>query len=128
MILQTGSMIGMNFSTSLHLTIALNFVFGVACVGTRAIVFLYLMDLLPRAWQVTTGTVLNFVDTSIPLLGVVYFWKISKDWIWFVVPFGEITSILVLVALVFLPESPKYLLCKKRYDEARVAINFFQPD
>jgi hypothetical protein len=38
----------MNFSKRVELTIAMMFVFGMACVGTRSICFLYLMDLLPE--------------------------------------------------------------------------------
>lgn len=128
MVMQLGSTIGMNFSRSIVLTTVLQFFFGAACVGSRPIVFLYLMDLLPKAWQVPTGSVLNFIDTAIPAFAVVFFWKISKEWTLWAIPFCEVTSLLVIVALFFLPESPKFLICKKRFDEARTAVNFFQPD
>jgi hypothetical protein len=118
-------MVGMNFSTSVNITTALMFVMGMACVGTRAIIFLYLMDMLPLKWQVKTGTVLNFADSCVPLFGTFYFWKLSKNWLWFVIPFGEVTTVITIVALFFLPESPKFLLTKKRYNQARAALNFF---
>jgi SP family sugar:H+ symporter-like MFS transporter len=125
MIMQLGATIAMNFTKSVPALIVLQFIFGAACVGTRAIDFLYLMDLLPKAWQVPVGSVLNFIDTSLPAIGVVYFWKISKEWTWWAITFCEVGSLLVIVGLFFIPESPKYLLCKKRYDEARAAVNFF---
>jgi hypothetical protein len=32
-------------------------------------------------------------------------------------------GIIALVGIIILPESPKFLITKKRYDEARVAIS-----
>ncbi|TNV73193.1 hypothetical protein FGO68_gene463 [Halteria grandinella] len=129
MILQTGAMIGMNFSHSIPLTTALMFALGMCCVGSRALGFLYLMEMLPKRWQVPSGTILNIFDTSIPVLEVLYFWKISKEWTTFVIIFGECVGVLVIIGTLFLPESPKFLLTMKRYDEARKTINFFtQPD
>ena len=58
MIMQTVAIIAMNFSWSVYVTQALMFVFGMACVGTRSIQFLYLMELLPERWQVPIGTLL----------------------------------------------------------------------
>jgi len=115
----------MNFSRSVALTTSLMFTFGMACVGTRALCFLYLMELLPKKSQVPMGTVLNIFDAIVPVLGVVYFWKISKDWVWFVVIFAEIAGVLVIIGTFFLPESPKFLISMKRFDQAKAAVNFF---
>jgi MFS family permease len=48
MVMQTVSLIVMNFSVRVELTIAMMFVFGMACVGTRSVCFLYLLELLPE--------------------------------------------------------------------------------
>ena len=50
-----------------------------------------------------------------------YFYFISKGWVWFQV-FGWSLNLLVVIALPFVPESPKFLISKKRFDEARIAL------
>jgi hypothetical protein len=50
MIMQTAAIIVMNFSLRVELTTTMMFIFGMACVGTRSICFLYLMELLPEKW------------------------------------------------------------------------------
>ena len=97
MILQTAAIIGMNFSRSVYLTQALMFLLGTACVGTRSIMFLFMIELLPEKWQVPLGTMLNFWDTLVPILYTLYYWKISKEWIWFVLIFAEAAGVLVIL-------------------------------
>lgn len=54
---------------------------------------------------------------------VLYYWFISKYWIPINV-FGAFLTLVSAVGVWFLPESPKFYLSKKRYDEARAAITF----
>ena len=119
MVMQTAAIIGMNFSRSVYLTQALMFVLGMACVGTRSIQFLYLMELLPERWQVPIGTLLNLWDTLVPVMYTLYYWKIAKEWLWFVVIFAEAAGVLTIVGIFFLPESPKFLISMKKFDDAR---------
>jgi MFS transporter, OCT family, solute carrier family 22 (organic cation transporter), member 4/5 len=56
------------------------------------------------------------------LIGCIYFWKISKDWHWLEL-FACSSGIISMVGVYFMPESPKFLVSKKKYDEARLAIN-----
>ena len=65
------------------------------------------------------------IDTCIPVLEVIYFWKVSREWVWFSIVFGQAIGIIVIAGTFFLPESPKYLITMKRYDQAREAVNFF---
>ena len=125
LVLQLASMIVINFAGSVELLIAMNFTFGMACVGSRSISFLYLMELLPKKSQVTVGTALNISDAVIPVLGCLYFWKISNNWLWFMIIFAEAFTVIGLIGILLLPESPKFLITMKRYDEARAGINYF---
>jgi len=52
------------------------------------------------------------------LIGVFYFYVISKEWLYLQI-FGCSLNLLVFIALFFVPQSPKFLIAKKRYDEAR---------
>ena len=117
----------MNFSKRVELTIAMMFVFGMACVGTRSICFLYLMDLLPEKQQILVGTALNSWDSIVPVLCTVYYWDISKNWLWFAIVFAEGAGAIVIGLTLMLPESPRFLVSQKRYDEARASINYFVP-
>ncbi len=100
----------MNFSLRVELTIAMMFVFGMACVGTRSICFLYLMDLMPEKQQIIVGTILNFWDSIVPVLYTVYYWKISKNWLWFVIIFAEAFGVIAIGLTLMLPESPRFLV------------------
>jgi len=103
-------MLAMNFTKSVELMIFLMFLLGATCVGSRVICFLYMMELLPYKNQVFIGTIANLIDTTVPVLWCLYYWKINKYWLWFVVVFGEISGIVVVIGCLFLPESPKFLL------------------
>jgi Sugar (and other) transporter len=54
---------------------------------------------------------------------VIYYWFISKNWI-YINSFGTLLTVVSAVGVWFLPESPKFYISRKRYDEARQAINF----
>ena len=57
-------------------------------------------------------------SSFITVLSTIYFYFISKYWVWFQV-FGWGLNLITIVGVVFMPESPKYLLTKKKYDECR---------
>jgi hypothetical protein len=44
-----------------------------------------------------------------------------------VIVFAEAAGVIVIGLTLMLPESPRYLVSRKRYDEARASINFFVP-
>ena len=53
---------------------------------------------------------------------VIYYWFISKNWI-YINAFGTLLTVVSAVGVWFLPESPKFFISRKRYDEARKSIN-----
>ena len=55
-----------------------------------------------------------------------YYWKVAKEWLWFVMIFAEGAGVLSIICTFFLPESPKFLISKKHFNVAREAINFFR--
>jgi Sugar (and other) transporter len=73
---------------------------------------------MPTKQQSAVGTLLQVLNGSIALIGCLYFYCISKYWVWLQL-FGWSLNLIVVVALFFVPESPKYLLAKKRWQEAR---------
>jgi hypothetical protein len=53
----------------------------------------------------------------------VYFWLISINWFWIEV-FACGMTVVVILGSFWLPESPKYFLSTKKFDQAREAITY----
>jgi hypothetical protein len=68
------------------------------------------------------GTVLQLNNGFVSIYTVIYYWFISNWWIPIQV-FGGVLTAISMVGVYFLPESPKFLITMRRYDEARAAIN-----
>jgi hypothetical protein len=60
-------------------------------------------------------------SSFITVLSTFYFYFISKYWVWFQV-FGWGLNLITIVGVMFIPESPKYLISKKKYEECRRVI------
>ena len=69
------------------------------------------------------GTILQLNNGFVAIYTVIYYWFISTNWIPINI-FGAVLTVISAVGVYFLPESPKFFLSKRRYDEARASINF----
>lgn len=123
MVLQIAAFFGLYFSHNVDLTTGVMFFFGVASVGRATNSFLYMSEVLPQNRKVLMATMLQIIVGCVPAIGSVYFTRISKDWLWLEIWAGALT-VACLLATFAMPESPKYLISKKRYNEARVALNY----
>ena len=83
--------------------------------------YVYIMELLPKKFQTPITSIWNIQEVSIYCLAVIYFWKISTHWFWFVL-IGAIWQVISIFMLFFMPESPRYLVTAGRYEEARQAF------
>jgi hypothetical protein len=59
----------------------------------------------------------------VAVLGCIYFWKISKEWLWLEL-FACAGGFISMLTIFLIPESPKFLITMKRYDDARKAIEY----
>ena len=59
----------------------------------------------------------------IPIYMSIYFMFMSKDWLWIEVFAAGVTLLVILCAFI-LPESPKFLLSKSRWSDARAALSY----
>ena len=116
------SFIGMVFSYSIYLIYIFMFTFGVSCAGRASICFLYLMELLPKNRQVLIGTLLQIANSTMTILNCLYYWKISKDANYMLLA-GAALSLISMCGGLLMPESPRFLITSRRYDQARVAVN-----
>lgn len=115
-LLQSLAMTGMYFSHDLNLTTAMMFIFGMAAVGRTSISFLFLMELLPTNRQVLVGTILHVNNAAVGVFGCLYFWKISKYWLWLEIFAGFLGIVSIIGTAIWVPESPKFLVSRKKYD------------
>jgi MFS family permease len=120
--IQLVSLIGIFISRNWIVTAILIFVFGTGGVGRSSISYLLMQEYLPSNRQTLVGTILQLNNGFVAVYTVLYYWFISKDWIPINV-FGAVLTLVSAVGVFFLPESPKFYLSKRRYEEARAAIN-----
>ncbi|CDW72064.1 organic cation [Stylonychia lemnae] len=107
------------FSTSLYLNYFLIFLGGISESGRYYVGFVYLQELMPQSHQTYIGLNIFMVHGFAKLWYDVYFYKISKNWI-FMNYSSIIKAILCLISVHFiLPESPRYLLSSNQNDKAR---------
>ena len=79
------------------------------------------MEMMPKKMQVAVSTGWAIQEAAIYFFATLYFWKISLHWFWFVL-IGFFWTFLCVVLLVWMPESPRYLLSVGKLDEARKAF------
>ena len=122
MVLQTLAFIGVIFSRDINITTVLMFFMGIAAPARTTIGFLYLMELLPAKSRPLAAISHHFVASFVNVVGCLYFWLISKNWRWLEIMACFIGLIACLGACI-MPESPKFYISNKKYDEARQAVN-----
>jgi len=113
--------LGLIVSENIYLTLTMYFLLGLGDAGKPGLAYVYILELVPTAWQTYVGTVLHIADGTTMIFLALYFRFISKDWLWFQL-FCFVFSTLATFGCFTAPESPKYLYSFERFDEARAAI------
>ena len=113
--------VAMFFAKSINWMIVITFVFGLMTTIRVNVGFVYMMELMPKRKQTFYATIYNIVEGTCLLYGTVYFWFISKDWIYFT-SIGFVFQTFNIITVWFLPESPRLLIELKRFDEAEIAL------
>ena len=114
--------IGIYFSRSFLVTTALILVFGFCGAGRSAVGYLYLLELVPKDWKTLVGTCFHCANSSTLIFSAVYFWFLSRD-SQYLLLFGVFANAICCIGILFIPESPLYLLSAKDYDKARESLN-----
>lgn len=93
------------------------YLIGFGSSARMAVGYVYLNELIPsKSIPMVSSIGLFFVSESV-VMAAVYFWFISKDWRPFEM-FGVCLAIFTLSSSLWIPESPKFLISQKRYEEA----------
>ena len=117
MFVQTIAWIVIVLSTNIYTINAMFLVVGLCGGGRVATGTMYMNEYVPSRWNTFVTTSLNCYDACIMIFVSLYF-MVMPYWIPQAV-FGIAFSILMLVCLLFIPESPKYFYARDRFQEAK---------
>lgn len=104
-------------TTKLWLMLVWMFLTGLMVGIKSSMGFVYLLEFQVESKYPVVGLIEGFSSNAFALAGVIYFDMISKNWIWLVL-FGAIGESICFILILFLPESPKFLIMQRRFNEA----------
>ena len=110
--------IGIITTNNLLFAYLLLFVFGLSVTSKYYVGYTYLLEMQPRSHHVLVSTTMFLFESVVFIFMCIYFWKLSDDWKPLQVP-NLVLAVYGLFFLIMMPESPRFLVASKRYDEAR---------
>ena len=118
MVLDLGLFTALMFTKNLYVMIAIFFCFGLLTSIRTNVGYVYLMEMLPKKAQTPVTTAWNVQEVMIYFMGTLYFWKICQCWFYFPLV-GYAWQVISVIIMIWLPESPRYLVCVGKLDEAK---------
>jgi sugar porter (SP) family MFS transporter len=112
--------IGTGLSPNVESLVLFRIVLGVAVGGASAIVPLYLSEMAPAAIRGRVASLNTLMNALGILMAYVinYVFSSSGRWDWMLL-LAIVPSLLLMVGMLFMPESPRWLLQNEREEEAR---------
>lgn len=111
------------FADSLTWLYAIYLIFGITSTFRVGAGFLYSMEIIKPEAQSITCSVMNFCDALHIILMSLYFFFISKNWV-YIHLFYTLLLFIATVMSFSLPEAPQWLVNADRYEEALKAFNY----
>jgi len=84
-----------------------------------------MQEVTPGKYRVWAGTAAQFMDSFTEVIISLYYMYISRNWI-YLQYYCTFITILCVICLSIVPDSPKYLYSKGRFNDARKAFDFIQ--
>lgn len=114
------SCVGLILSTDIRAMYVFLFLGGLSEAGRCYVGYVYAIEIVPKRMQSLAGLVYWLGPAAGKIFVCLYF-MLSKQKDWMIMPLIAITIsvISLLLTVVFLPESPRFLYAKKRYPEAQ---------
>jgi MFS transporter, OCT family, solute carrier family 22 (organic cation transporter), member 4/5 len=106
------------FTDSYFLACVLTFFIGYGVTGKQYVGWNYLLEMQPTSKQIPVGVTLFIFEGVLFIFITTYFGWIGKHWQFMQIP----TVLFGVIGILFLwhqPESPRFLVSTKRYDQAR---------
>ena len=111
-------MIGILTTKNVFFAYFLLFVFGLSVTSKYYVGYTYLLEMQPRTHQVLVSTTMFLFESVVFIFMCFYFWVISDQWKMLQIP-NLILATYGIIFLIFMPESPRFLVAAKRFDDAR---------
>ena len=109
-------------ATNLTFTYILMFSIGMFSCFRLNLGFIYGQEIVVGKHANVIGSINNVIDGCTMIIASLYFKYISKNW-FFLHFFFFLISLFGFIISMFLPESPKYLIAKGKYNKARESLN-----
>jgi len=109
------------FSTSLNLTYWLVFMMGFAMPPRVFVAYVYAMEFMPIKNTPNVTAICLGLDGMTLCFASFYFMLLDKEWkdLYFL---SIVVTVAATVLTAFMPESPRYLIGKRQFDEARSVL------
>lgn len=108
-------------STNPYLVYTILFFMGISVTARYYVGLTYNLEMATDSAQVWVTTIYFMAESFISLFICYYFATISKYWIPLMYP-NLVLTVVGFMFLIFMPESPRYLVAKKQYNAARVVF------
>lgn len=118
------SEVGLIFSHSMNLSALYMVLLGFAFPGKNIVGLNYLLEFTPLRLHTKFVTTKMVCECLILYLMSKGYEQVSRHWLWIQLLGIAGTSIALLASVFIIPESPKFLYIKKRFDESRKVLQY----
>ena len=118
LVMHLGFMAGILLSTNYILDYILVFILGLSLTARYYVGYCYNIEMQPKSHYVLVGTSMFLIESAMYLSICLYFMFVSTYWEYIQIPNILFISI-GFVFMLFMPESPRFLIAQKRFGDAR---------
>lgn len=111
------------FSRDIYVNCVMIFLVGICTNSMVGLSYLYGQEIVPKKYIFFAGAIYNCSTGFSIVLSSIYFKWLSKNWFYIEVFFFGL-KVISNVLIYLLPESPKYLIEMKEYDQAKEVFNY----
>ena len=99
-------------------------ILGTTFSGKNIVGLNYAVEIVPLRHQKLVVSIYWAVELCSIILWSFYYQKLDKNWFPLQAIYFGGGIIVLIVAIIFFPESPKFLYSKQKFEEARESLNF----
>ena len=122
-LMHIGVMCGLLLSTDAYFDFLLVFLFGMSVTARYYVGYAYNLEMQPKSHYVLVSTSMFLIESVVYITICLYFWLVKGPWQILQIP-NLALSMMGIAFLFFMPESPRFLISKKRYEEARTIFKW----